>query len=170
MVVYLPDIWTIMPPLEEWEALCQQKAAEAAPPAQEVPVVTRSLLNRWGEQVPWPLSPGGHSSWLLSQKTESTEQAADASEQAADTSKQNAENPEVTTQQEVDTDLPEAPPPPLEPAVVVHPGCANLSLHVIVEDRRPKERISFEAGVGVWGSRCGGTYECMAGLGTLPFS
>ncbi|ELK19257.1 Protein KIAA1967 like protein [Pteropus alecto] len=115
VVVYLPDIWTIMPTLEEWEALCQQKAAEAAPAAQEVPV-----------------------------ETEPTEQAADASEQAADASKQNAENPEVTAQQEMDTDLPEAPPPPLEPAVMARSGCVNLSLHGIVEDRRPKERISFE--------------------------
>lgn len=81
MVVYLPDIWTIMPTLEEWEALCQQKAAEAAPPPPEVPV-----------------------------ETEPTEQPADGSEQAADTSK-SAENPEVTAQQEVDTDLPEAPHP-----------------------------------------------------------
>ncbi|XP_060011605.1 cell cycle and apoptosis regulator protein 2 isoform X1 [Lagenorhynchus albirostris] len=115
VVVYLPDIWTIMPTLEEWEALCQQKAAEAAPAPQEVPV-----------------------------ETEPTEQAADASEQAADTSKQNAENPEVTAQQEMDTDLPEAPPPPLEPAVMARPSCVNLSIHSIVEDRRPKERISFE--------------------------
>ncbi|XP_060011607.1 cell cycle and apoptosis regulator protein 2 isoform X2 [Lagenorhynchus albirostris] len=112
VVVYLPDIWTIMPTLEEWEALCQQKAAEAAPAPQE--------------------------------ETEPTEQAADASEQAADTSKQNAENPEVTAQQEMDTDLPEAPPPPLEPAVMARPSCVNLSIHSIVEDRRPKERISFE--------------------------
>ncbi|XP_012998829.1 cell cycle and apoptosis regulator protein 2 isoform X3 [Cavia porcellus] len=116
VVVYLPDIWTIMPTLEEWDALCQQKAAEAAPPPQEVP----------GEAEP-------------------TEQAPDAStEQAADLAKQNAETPEATVQQEMDTDLPEAPPPPLEPAVMARPGCVNLSLHVIVEDRRPKERISFE--------------------------
>ncbi|XP_006884897.1 PREDICTED: cell cycle and apoptosis regulator protein 2 [Elephantulus edwardii] len=115
VVVYLPDVWTIMPTLEEWEALCQQKAAEAAVPSQEAPV-----------------------------ETESSEQAMDASEQTADTSKQNAENPEVTAQQEMDTDLPEAPPPPLEPAVIARPGCMNLSLHSIVEDRRPKERISFE--------------------------
>ncbi|KAG8518217.1 Cell cycle and apoptosis regulator protein 2, partial [Galemys pyrenaicus] len=117
VVVYLPDIWTTMPTLEEWEALCQQKAAEAAAPAPatEVPV-----------------------------EMESTEQAADTSEQATDTSKQNAENPEVTAQQEVDTDLPEAPPPPLEPAVMARPGCVSLSLHSIVEDRRPKERVSFE--------------------------
>ncbi|KAK1342435.1 hypothetical protein QTO34_015200 [Cnephaeus nilssonii] len=114
VVVYLPDVWTIMPTLEEWEALCQQRAAEAAPLAQEEP----------GE-------------------TEPTEQAGEASEQGADT-KQNAENPEATTQQDVDTDLPEAPPPPLEPAVVARPGCVNLSLHGLVEDRRPKERISFE--------------------------
>ncbi|XP_021116924.1 cell cycle and apoptosis regulator protein 2 isoform X2 [Heterocephalus glaber] len=116
VVVYLPDIWTIMPTLEEWDALCQQKAAEAAPPPQEAP----------GEAEP-------------------TEQAPDAlSEQAADTSKQNAETPEAATQQETDTDLPEAPPPPLEPAVMARPGCVNLSLHAIVEDRRPKERVSFE--------------------------
>ncbi|XP_022418638.1 cell cycle and apoptosis regulator protein 2 isoform X7 [Delphinapterus leucas] len=115
VVVYLPDIWTIMPTLEEWEALCQQKAAEAAPPPQEVPV-----------------------------ETEPAEQAADAPEQAADASKENAENPEATAQQEMDTDLPEAPPPPLEPAVMARPSCVNLSIHSIVEDRRPKERISFE--------------------------
>ncbi|XP_022418634.1 cell cycle and apoptosis regulator protein 2 isoform X3 [Monodon monoceros] len=112
VVVYLPDIWTIMPTLEEWEALCQQKAAEAAPPPQE--------------------------------ETEPAEQAADAPEQAADASKENAENPEATAQQEMDTDLPEAPPPPLEPAVMARPSCVNLSIHSIVEDRRPKERISFE--------------------------
>jgi hypothetical protein len=115
VVVYLPDVWTIMPTLEEWETLCQQKAAEAALPPQEA-----------------------------SGEAEPTEQATDVVEQAADTSKQNAEAPEATTQQEVDTDLPEAPPPPLEPAVMARPGCVNLSLHTIVEDRRPKERISFE--------------------------
>ncbi|EHH28342.1 cell cycle and apoptosis regulator protein 2 isoform X1 [Macaca thibetana thibetana] len=115
VVVYLPDVWTIMPTLEEWEALCQQKAAEAAPSTQEVP----------GEMEP-------------------TEQAPDALEQAADTSRRNAEPSEASTQQETDTDLPEAPPPPLEPAVIARPGCVNLSLHGIVEDRRPKERISFE--------------------------
>ncbi|XP_040482445.1 cell cycle and apoptosis regulator protein 2 isoform X1 [Ursus maritimus] len=115
VVVHLPDVWTIMPTLEEWEALCQQKAAEAAPAPQEA-----------------------------SGEAEPPEQAADASESVADTSKQNAENPEATAQPEMDTDLPEAPPPPLEPAVMARPGCVNLSLHSIVEDRRPKERISFE--------------------------
>ncbi|XP_064441469.1 cell cycle and apoptosis regulator protein 2 isoform X5 [Mirounga angustirostris] len=115
VVVYLPDVWTVMPTLEEWEALCQQKAAEAAPPPREA----------CGEAEP-------------------PHQAADASEQGADTSKQNAENPEATAQQDMDTDLPEAPPPPLEPAVLARPGCVSLSLHSIVEDRRPKERISFE--------------------------
>nr|XP_004665864.2 cell cycle and apoptosis regulator protein 2 isoform X1 [Jaculus jaculus] len=115
VVVYLPDIWTIMPTLEEWEALCQQKATEAAPPSQEA-----------------------------SGEVESTEQTPETSEQTAVTSKQNSETAEATTQQDVDTDLPEAPPPPLEPAIMARPGCVNLSLHGIVEDRRPKERISFE--------------------------
>lgn len=114
VVVYLPDVWTIMPTLEEWEALCQQKATEAAPQPQEA-----------------------------SGEAEATEQAPDVSEQA-DTSKQDTETAEATTQQDVDTELPEAPPPPLEPAVMARPGCVNLSLYGIVEDRRPKERISFE--------------------------
>ncbi|XP_012889897.1 PREDICTED: cell cycle and apoptosis regulator protein 2 isoform X2 [Dipodomys ordii] len=120
VVIYLPDIWTIMPTLEEWEALCQQKATEADPPPQDAP-----------------------------SEAESTEQASDVVEQAAaaDTSKRNADTPEATAQQEVDTDLPEAPPPPLEPAVMAQPGCVSLSLHAIVEDRRPKERISFEVTV-----------------------
>lgn len=90
---------------------------------------------------------------------EPTEQAPDTLEQAADTSRRNAETSEASTQQETDTDLPEAPPPPLEPAVIARPGCVNLSLHGIVEDRRPKERISFEAGVRVlgrlWAGICG---------------
>lgn len=51
VVVYLPDVWTIMPTLEEWEALCQQKAAEAAPPAQEVSGVRLSLTDKWAEWV-----------------------------------------------------------------------------------------------------------------------
>lgn len=55
VVVYLPDVWTIMPTLEEWEALCQQKAAEAAAPAQEVPVVRLSLMSKLecGCPEPW---------------------------------------------------------------------------------------------------------------------
>lgn len=84
----------------------------------------------------------------MSQEAEPTDQA-NASEQAAETSKQNAENPEVTAQQEMDTELPEAPPPPLEPAVMARPGCVSLSLPYIVEDRRPKQKISFEVGIGV---------------------
>lgn len=52
---------------------------------------------------------------------------------------------------------------------MARPGCVNLSLHGIVEDRRPKERISFEVGVGVW-EAVGRVYGCVAGLGTFPFS
>lgn len=48
VVVYLPDVWTIMPTLEEWEALCQQKAAEAAPPTQEAPGVRLCLSQQRG--------------------------------------------------------------------------------------------------------------------------
>ncbi|XP_008248091.1 cell cycle and apoptosis regulator protein 2 isoform X2 [Oryctolagus cuniculus] len=108
VVVYLPDVWSIMPTLEEWEAQCQQRAAEAAAAPQQA-----------------------------SGEAEPAEQAPAAAEQAADP-------PEAGTQQDADADLPEAPPPPLEPAVTARPGCVNLSLQGIVEDRRPKERVSFE--------------------------
>lgn len=37
-VVFLPDIWTCMPSLEEWEALCKQKAEKAPPLTPEVKV------------------------------------------------------------------------------------------------------------------------------------
>lgn len=49
VVVHLPDVWTIMPTLEEWEALCQQKAAEAAPAPQEASGVRPSLADQWAE-------------------------------------------------------------------------------------------------------------------------
>lgn len=52
VVVYLPDVWTVMPTLEEWEALCQQKAAEAAPPPREACGVRLSLADQWAERVP----------------------------------------------------------------------------------------------------------------------
>ncbi|XP_053222988.1 cell cycle and apoptosis regulator protein 2 isoform X4 [Podarcis raffonei] len=34
-VVFLPDIWSCMPSLEEWEASCKQKAEKAAAPSEE---------------------------------------------------------------------------------------------------------------------------------------
>ena len=54
VVVYLPDVWTVMPTLEEWEALCQQKAAEAAPAPPEAPAVSRGLRTLGGGH----LNPG----------------------------------------------------------------------------------------------------------------
>ncbi|XP_020831416.1 cell cycle and apoptosis regulator protein 2 [Phascolarctos cinereus] len=119
VVVYLPDIWTLMPSLEEWEALCQQKATEAAAPLQEAPVEAEASV----------------------EETDTSELAT------AEASEQDTENPELSLQQEMDPSLPEAPPPPLEPVIIAQPGCTNLSLHAIVEDRRPREKISFEVTV-----------------------
>ena len=48
VVVYLPDVWTIMPTLEEWEALCQQKATEAASQPQEASGVRLGLVTMQG--------------------------------------------------------------------------------------------------------------------------
>ncbi|XP_044519413.1 cell cycle and apoptosis regulator protein 2 isoform X1 [Gracilinanus agilis] len=118
VVVYLPDIWTLMPSLEEWEALCQQKAAETAAPLQETVMEAEASV----------------------EETDSSELTA-----AAEASEQDPENPELSLQQEMDPSLPEAPPPPLEPVIIAQPGCANFSLQAILEDRRPREKISFEA-------------------------
>lgn len=59
VVVYLPDVWTIMPTLEEWEALCQQKATEAAPQPQEPLGVRRVCWKMQGSWAWWrkPLTP-----------------------------------------------------------------------------------------------------------------
>lgn len=53
VVVYLPDVWTIMPTLEEWEALCQQKATEAAPQPQEALGVRLGLREMQGSWAWW---------------------------------------------------------------------------------------------------------------------
>lgn len=59
VVVYLPDVWTIMPTLEEWEALCQQKATEAAPQPQEASGVRLGLMKMQGSWAWWhkPVTP-----------------------------------------------------------------------------------------------------------------
>lgn len=59
VVVYLPDVWTIMPTLEEWEALCQQKATEAAPQPQEASGVRLDLMKMQGSWAWWhkPVTP-----------------------------------------------------------------------------------------------------------------
>lgn len=70
---------------------------------------------------------------------------------------------------------PEAPTPPLEPAIVAHPkpamqggqpSCSNLSLCTLLEYRRQREKLSFEVGSPLPGGRhqaklvCGFLFYC----------
>ncbi|XP_038602845.1 cell cycle and apoptosis regulator protein 2 [Tachyglossus aculeatus] len=131
VVVFLPDVWSLMPPLEEWEALCQQKAAEAARPPQEAPEAAAAGA----------AEPAAETS---QQAADVSRRALDASEQGEEAARREAEDSEPTPQQEEEAPPPEAPSPPLKPAIIAQPGCINLSLYTLLEDRRPKERLSFE--------------------------
>ncbi|XP_028921687.1 cell cycle and apoptosis regulator protein 2 isoform X1 [Ornithorhynchus anatinus] len=134
VVVFLPDVWSLMPPLEEWEALCQQKAAEAARPPREAPEAAAAGT----------AEPAAETS---QRAPDVSERAPDASEQGEEAARREAEESELASQQEEEAPLPEAPSPPLKPAIVAQPGCINLSLYTLLEDRRPKERLSFEVAV-----------------------
>ncbi|XP_062994996.1 cell cycle and apoptosis regulator protein 2 [Elgaria multicarinata webbii] len=128
-VIFLPDIWSCMPSLEEWEALCKQKA-EKAPPTEE-----KAEMEEEAEQASEP----------------GPEQEMEASEQEADSNEPAPEPPLETSAPEL-----EAPTPPLEPALIAHPqaalqggqaSCTNISLFTLLEYRRQREKLSFEVAV-----------------------
>lgn len=128
VVIFLPDVWSCMPPLEEWETLCQQKAEKAPLPP---PSPSREEKAEMDVEIP-EVAPD--------QEMEANAQDVDATNAAA------AEPaPE-----------PEAPAPPLEPAIIAHPkpamqggqpSCSNLSLCTLLEYRRRREKLSFEVAV-----------------------
>ncbi|KAM7153287.1 cell cycle and apoptosis regulator protein 2 isoform 2-T2 [Macrochelys suwanniensis] len=124
VVVFLPDVWSCMPSLEEWEALCQQKA-EKAPLPPSSPEEKAEMDTEIGEAAP-------------DQEMEANAQEVDVTDAAEPA-------PE-----------PEAPTPPLEPAITAHPkpavqggqpSCSNLSLCTLLEYRRRREKLSFEVAV-----------------------
>ncbi|XP_042327713.1 cell cycle and apoptosis regulator protein 2 [Sceloporus undulatus] len=132
-VVFLPDIWSCMPSLEEWEALYKQKAQKAPPPP--LPPEETTTMDDETEQSS---EPGPE------QEMETSEQEVDTAEPASE--------PGVETS----TAEPEAPAPPLEPAIVAYPppalpggqpSCTNLSLYTLLEYRRQREKLSFEVAV-----------------------
>ncbi|XP_053125441.1 cell cycle and apoptosis regulator protein 2 isoform X2 [Hemicordylus capensis] len=125
-VVFLPDVWSCMPSLEEWEALCKQKA----------------------EKVPLPLEEKAE---VEEDAEQASEQEMEASEQEAD-STGSAPEPAL----EASAAEPETPTPRLEPAIIAHPqpalqggqpSCTNLSLGTLLEYRRQREKLSFEVAV-----------------------
>ncbi|KYO44490.1 cell cycle and apoptosis regulator protein 2 isoform X2 [Alligator mississippiensis] len=127
VVVFLPDVWSCMPSLEQWEALCQQKAEKVPlpPPSPE----------KGDMEVESP-----------EQHTEANELAAVASEEAT-AATPGPQDPEPEPELE-------APTPPLEPAIIAHPStkggqpsCSNLSLHTLLEYRQRREKLSFEVAV-----------------------
>ncbi|XP_077662061.1 cell cycle and apoptosis regulator protein 2 isoform X2 [Eretmochelys imbricata] len=120
-VIFLPDVWSCMPSLEEWEALCQQKAEKA-------PLPSPSQEEKAEMDVEIPEA-------APDQEMEANAQEVNATDAAAE---------------------PEAPTPPLEPAIVAHlkpamqggqPSCSNLSLCTLLEYRRQREKLSFEVAV-----------------------
>nr|XP_008118370.2 PREDICTED: cell cycle and apoptosis regulator protein 2 [Anolis carolinensis] len=130
-VVFLPDVWSCMPSLEEWEALCKQKAEKnpSAPPQEETAVM---------EEAEQSSETG------LEQETETSEQEAETADPAPE--------PGVETS----PSEPEASSPPLEPAIIAspkpalqggQPSCTNLSLWTLLEYRRQREKLSFEVAV-----------------------
>nr|XP_034995580.1 cell cycle and apoptosis regulator protein 2 isoform X1 [Zootoca vivipara] len=127
-VVFLPDIWSCMPSLEEWEASCKQKAEKAAAPSEEKVEMEEETVQS-SEQ---------------GSKQESSEQEVDSAEHV----------PEPAL--ETSAPEPEIPIPPLEPAIVAHlqpalqggqPSCTNISLCTLLEYRRQREKLSFEVAV-----------------------
>ncbi|XP_070808348.1 cell cycle and apoptosis regulator protein 2 [Pituophis catenifer annectens] len=129
-VVFLPDIWSLMPSLEEWEALCKQKAEKAAAPSEG--------KNEAVEENEQPSEPAPE------QEMESCEQEMEAAEPV----------PEPVLETSISE--PETPAPPLEPAIIVsphlalqngQPSCTNLSLYTLLEYRRQREKLSFEVAV-----------------------
>ncbi|KAL8173929.1 UNVERIFIED_CONTAM: hypothetical protein K2H54_034874 [Gekko kuhli] len=130
VVVFLPDIWSCMPSLEEWEALCKQKAEKAPPPSEE--------------KVEMEVEPEQASKPATEEEMEASEQEGDSAESAPEP----AVDPPAPE--------PEAPTAPLEPAIIAHPqpalqggqpSCANISLYALLEYRRQREKLSFEVAV-----------------------
>ncbi|XP_039210222.1 cell cycle and apoptosis regulator protein 2 [Crotalus tigris] len=129
-VVFLPDLWSLMPSLEEWEASCKQKTEQATLPLEE--------KSETVEETEQTSEPGPE------QEMESCEQEMDSAEPV----------PEPAL--ETSASEPETPTPPLEPAIVVcsqlalrngQPSCTNVSLYTLLEYRRQREKLSFEVAV-----------------------
>uniref|UniRef100_A0A8C5S1N5 Cell cycle and apoptosis regulator 2 n=1 Tax=Laticauda laticaudata TaxID=8630 RepID=A0A8C5S1N5_LATLA len=116
-VVFLPDIWSLMPSLEEWETLCKQKAEKAAAPLEEKTEAVR-VDSTWIPQVlklPIP-------ELALETSTSEPEIPAPPLEPAI------VVYPQLALQNG-------------------QPSCTNISLYTLLEYRRQREKLSFEVAV-----------------------
>ncbi|XP_054854174.1 cell cycle and apoptosis regulator protein 2 isoform X2 [Eublepharis macularius] len=123
-VVFLPDIWSCMPSLEEWEALCKQKAEKAPPPSEE--------------KIEMGSKPA------TEEEMEANEQEGDSAESAPEPALEPpATEPEAPTAP-LEPAIIAHPQPPLQGG---QPSCTNISLCTLLEYRQQREKLSFEVAV-----------------------
>lgn len=124
-VVFLPDIWSCMPSLEEWEALCKQKADKASPSSDDKEVETE------GE-------PEHASDPASEQEMEACEQEVDSSDATPEPAERKVSTPHLE---------PAIIAHPQQVPQGGQPSCSNLSLCSLLEFRRQREKLSFEVAV-----------------------
>ncbi|XP_034617760.1 cell cycle and apoptosis regulator protein 2 isoform X2 [Trachemys scripta elegans] len=120
VVIFLPDVWSCMPPLEEWEALCQQKAEKAPlppPSPEEKPEMDVEIPDAAPDQ-----------------EMEASAQDVDATNAAAEPAPTPPLEPAIIAH----------PKPAMQGG---QPSCSNISLCTLLEYRRRREKLSFEVAV-----------------------
>ncbi|XP_042696244.1 cell cycle and apoptosis regulator protein 2 isoform X8 [Chrysemys picta bellii] len=124
VVIFLPDVWSCMPPLEEWEALCQQKAEKAPlppPSPEEKPEMDVEIPDAAPDQ-----------------EMEASAQDVDATNAAAEPA------PTPTPTPPLEPAIIAHPKPAMQGG---QPSCSNISLCTLLEYRRRREKLSFEVAV-----------------------
>ncbi|XP_053873332.1 cell cycle and apoptosis regulator protein 2 isoform X2 [Malaclemys terrapin pileata] len=120
VVIFLPDVWSCMPPLEEWEALCQQKPEKAPlppPSPEEKPEMDVEIPDAAPDQ-----------------EMEASAQDVDATNAAAEPAPTPPLEPAIIAH----------PKPAMQGG---QPSCSNISLCTLLEYRRRREKLSFEVAV-----------------------
>ncbi|TFK08166.1 acetylserotonin O-methyltransferase [Platysternon megacephalum] len=119
VVIFLPDVWSCMPPLEEWESLCQQKAEKAPLP---------------------PPSPEEKAEMDVEIPEAAPDQEMEANAQDLDAAAEPAPEPTPPLEPAIIAH----PKPAIQGG---QPSCSNLSLRTLLEYRRQREKLSFEVAV-----------------------
>ncbi|XP_028564754.1 cell cycle and apoptosis regulator protein 2 isoform X4 [Podarcis muralis] len=87
-VVFLPDIWSCMPSLEEWEASCKQKAEKAAAPSEEKVEVVAVVAEFFQEMLQRDFGYKLYKALLALPEKESVEAKNPEQEKAAESEKE----------------------------------------------------------------------------------
>ncbi|KAL7981364.1 hypothetical protein Chor_002260 [Crotalus horridus] len=139
-VVFLPDLWSLMPSLEDMAATFGRLLAGVL-----------GIFNFCISVLP--------SNDDASKQVDETEQTSEPGpEQEMESCEQEMDSAEPVPEPALETSAsePETPTPPLEPAIVVcsqlalrngQPSCSNVSLYTLLEYRRQREKLSFEVAV-----------------------